>query len=119
MDRRGFLKRALGAGAAAAAKSVLPAGSDLVRLECKGCRGVLKAVGDFFECESCGARYALGGVVMQEEEEEEPQRVMEDLHLMGETVGCYEWFAMTTTSEPEVFEYVSRGCRLYGFRDQE
>jgi hypothetical protein len=103
MDRRGFLKSAIGAGAAAAANSVLPAGSELVRLECKGCRGPLKPVGDFFECENCGARYALGGVVMQEEEDEEPERVMEDLYLAGETT----YFACTT-SEPEVFDYVAR-----------
>ena len=94
MDRRGFLKRAIGAGATAAIAPILPGGSDLIRLECKGCGGVLKPVGDFFECENCGARYALGGVVMQEDEE--PQRVMESFHCVCDSTGEPIWTAGAT-----------------------
>ena len=87
MDRRSFLKGVLGSGVAVAAKKIAPSG--LVELRCKGCGGTLDQAGDFFECTSCGSKYALGGVVMQKEREIEPTKKMLDVHRHQETISLF------------------------------
>jgi len=93
--RRGFLKGVLGAGAAIAANKI--ASPVLVELKCKSCQGVLKQAGDILECEYCGAKYALGGVVMQEEGEKEPKRVIEEVaHVCDSTGEIFDQWGMTS-----------------------
>ena len=114
MDRRGFLKGILGAGAAVAAKGVAPSG--LIELKCKNCQGPLMAVGDVLECEYCHAKYALGGVVMQEEEDSEPEKKMFDVHRFQEKISLFG----TSSSDPywgQTSALVIENCRITGFRD--
>jgi len=104
--RRGFLKGIMGAGAAVAVNKVAP---ELVELKCKGCGGVLTSAGDYFECTSCGSRYALGGVVMQEEEDVEPEKKMFDVHRFQETT-CY--YPLATSASAWYGEAPSMTCKF-------